>query len=364
MTLLKKIILLLICFVVLNVVSIYVFDYNELIDKNERTSSSVLNIKTEENYFMRKVTELKNKVFDSFSERVESKPVNLLLVKKDGLVEMSGLFANEQDARKIADVLTVNREGEYKYEDDRVIDEYILEDLAILITPFKEFFTDNSKLSLVNNEVFLSGELRDASYKDLLDSILLKVKIDLKTDITFPIGLSAEDMKRAIEKNNEEYSDENKSVQSKTEAVPISSNKVIPDNSKQVKTSKLPSKLDAIQLEINNVLSTKKITFERKSSVLTEDSNLVVQDIAKILNKDKSFKLEVSGHTDSRGKESLNKQISQDRASSVRDVLIAFGVDKDRITAVGYGEERPIAKDDENGLSEINRRVEFNILGE
>ena len=65
-----------------------------------------------------------------------------------------------------------------------------------------------------------------------------------------------------------------------------------------------------------------------------------------------------------RGSDSLNKQISQDRASSVRDVLISLGIDKNRVTAIGYGEEFPIAQDDENGLSEINRRVEFNILGE
>lgn len=60
----------------------------------------------------------------------------------------------------------------------------------------------------------------------------------------------------------------------------------------------------------------------------------------------------------------MNKQISQDRALSVANILISKGVDKQRVFAVGYGEEFPIAQDDENGLSEINRRVEFNILGE
>ena len=77
-----------------------------------------------------------------------------------------------------------------------------------------------------------------------------------------------------------------------------------------------------------------------------------------------SPKIEVAGHTDSRGEAALNKQISQDRASSVREILIKLGINENRITAVGYGEEFPIAKDDKDGLSEINRRVEFNILGE
>ncbi|NCB11493.1 MAG: OmpA family protein, partial [Erysipelotrichia bacterium] len=84
----------------------------------------------------------------------------------------------------------------------------------------------------------------------------------------------------------------------------------------------------------------------------------------KILNEYPTFNLEVAGHTDSRGNDDLNKKISQDRANSVKKLLVSFGVNENRIKAVGYGEEFPIAKDDENGLSEINRRVEFNILGE
>ena len=103
--------------------------------------------------------------------------------------------------------------------------------------------------------------------------------------------------------------------------------------------------------------STMGMNDERTMVVEGEPVNVKVVNIP-------SFKIEIAGHTDSRGSDSLNKQISQDRASSVRDVLISLGIDKNRVTAIGYGEEFPIAQDDENGLSEINRRVEFNILGE
>ena len=108
----------------------------------------------------------------------------------------------------------------------------------------------------------------------------------------------------------------------------------------------------------------KKIAFERKSSIITADSNSVITKIAKILNDNKNVKVEISGHTDSRGEKLLNKQISQDRATSVMQALIELGINKDRLSAIGYGEEFPIAKDDENGLSEINRRVEFKVIGE
>lgn len=307
MTLLRKIIMLLIFFLILNIFTIYGFEYKDFLSNNNASlNEQKINLNTA-------------------SEKQETKPFNLVLVKKDGVVEMNGLFSNENDVKMISDILNINRQGEYKYEENRVVNEELLKELVILITPFKDFFSDNSKLTVLNNEVTLLGELKDDNYKTLLDSIISRSKINIKTDITLP-GVSN-----------------------------------IADNREINNTS---SKINEVQLLINNILSAKKINFERRSTAITVESKTVVEEIAKILNDNPTLKVEISGHTDSRGSDSLNKKISQDRASSVRDILISLGINKDRVTAIGYGEEKPLVKDDENGLSEINRRVEFNILGE
>lgn len=119
-----------------------------------------------------------------------------------------------------------------------------------------------------------------------------------------------------------------------------------------------------LQSMINDVLKENKITFKRRSVKVTKDSNISLEKIAQILKDNDFLKIEVAGHTDSRGKASLNKRISQQRANSVRAILISLGINKNRLKAVGYGEKFPIAKDDKNGLSEINRRVEINIIEE
>lgn len=347
MSLIKKLILLIIFFLVLNIFSIYEFNYKSY--SSENGSLTTLNNKNDEKDFLDQLNDLKNKVFDTFDKDTESKPFNLILIKKDGLIEMNGLFGNEDDAKKILDILNINREGEYAYNSNRVIDEYILDDLVLLITPLKDFFADNSKLSVIDNEVTLSGELKNADYKDLLDSILLRVKVDLKTDITIPQAAEISLVDKSMIDSEKLSNEEDTSLEN--------------NESKEI-VSSMASKKNDVQLLINNLLSIKKINFERRSTKITEDSNSAVEEIAKILKDNPSLKIEVAGHTDSRGSDSLNKKISQDRASSVREVLISLGIEKDRVTAVGYGEEFPIAKDDENGLSEINRRVEFNILGE
>ena len=350
MSLIKKLILLLIFFLVLNVFSIFEFDYKSYLSDNE--SLSTLTSKNDEKDFLNQLNDLKNRVFNSFEDdEKEVKSLNLELVKKDGLIEMNGSFANENDAKKIADILNINREGIYQYNTNSLIEESLLDDLVLLVTPLKDYFTDNSKLSVVNNQVFLSGQLTDPSYKDLLDSILSRVKIDLKTNITLPEAplTQADKVINEIEKVVD-----SKEVKVEKTNTSLNINK----------TANPASKKNDVQSTINKLLASKKINFERRSTKITEDSNIVVNEIAKILNENPNFKIEIAGHTDSRGSDSLNKQISQDRASSVREVLISLGIDKNRVTAVGYGEEFPIAQDDENGLSEINRRVEFNILGE
>ncbi|MGA1931799.1 OmpA family protein [Arcobacter sp. YIC-464] len=119
-----------------------------------------------------------------------------------------------------------------------------------------------------------------------------------------------------------------------------------------------------IQEQINTILKENKIVFKRRSVDITEESFSSVQKVADILKEYEMLKIEIAGHTDSRGRASLNLRISQDRANSVKKELIKLGVKEENLKAVGYGEKFPIAKDDKNGLSEINRRVEINIIGE
>ena len=74
------------------------------------------------------------------------------------------------------------------------------------------------------------------------------------------------------------------------------------------------------------------------------------------------IKLAIEGHTDNLGKPAANKKLSQDRANSVMNYLIKKGVDPDRLTAEGFGQERPIADNATKPGREANRRVEFHIV--
>ncbi len=329
MSVVKKVIFLIIVFVGFIIYSVYNFNYDAQLN-NQNVVSNFKEMKENDTGLIEKIIN----IFAS-GDNKETKPFSLVLTKKDGIVVMDGMFPNEKDAKKVSEILNVNRDGEYTYEEDITVDEVLLSKIVTLIIPFKEFFSDGAKLSIINDEVFLSGELKDPNQYSLLDSILSRIDINLVKEINIanPALVNSE--------NEQEKDSPTQEIKTKVALTP-----------------------NEVQMQINEILAQKKIAFERKSSIITEDTKSSIVQIAKILNKNKTLKVEIAGHTESKCEKALNEKISQDRANSVKDALISLGVESNRLSAIGYGESFPIAKDDENGLSEINRRVEFNILGE
>ncbi len=74
--------------------------------------------------------------------------------------------------------------------------------------------------------------------------------------------------------------------------------------------------------------------------------------------------VEIAGHTDSIASSEFNQKLSEGRAKTVRDYLIKKGIDKNRVTAVGYGETQPVADNGSEEGREKNRRTEVRIIRE
>ena len=84
--------------------------------------------------------------------------------------------------------------------------------------------------------------------------------------------------------------------------------------------------------------------------------------IANFLIDHPTFKLIISGHTDSAGKEESNLKLSQARADAIKNYLSTkFQIDAKRITAIGYGSAKPIVEEITEENRQLNRRVEFEI---
>jgi OOP family OmpA-OmpF porin len=102
-----------------------------------------------------------------------------------------------------------------------------------------------------------------------------------------------------------------------------------------------------------------QINFETGKSVIRPESQAIVDQIAEMLKSDPSLKVSIEGHTDNVGTPASNKTLSENRSKAVMAALITKGIDKARLSAKGWGQEKPIADNKTDEGKEKNRRVEI-----
>lgn len=130
--------------------------------------------------------------------------------------------------------------------------------------------------------------------------------------------------------------------------------------------------IDTIGIDImpKEPLVIKNIYYEFGKAELSKKAKRILDStLLTLMMENQQIVIEISSHTDNKGRSKLNKELSQKRAEAVRKYLMKKGVDKSRLYAKGYGEERPVApnetpdgKDNPDGR-EKNRRTEFKIIG-
>jgi outer membrane protein OmpA-like peptidoglycan-associated protein len=124
------------------------------------------------------------------------------------------------------------------------------------------------------------------------------------------------------------------------------------------------SDLQAKQTERGLVLTLGDVLFDTAQASLKPGAGSTMDRLAKFMTDYPQRKVTIEGHTDSRGSDDYNVQLSQRRADAVRAALVMRGVDAGRIQAVGLGEAYPVASNDSPAGMQQNRRVEIVISDE
>jgi OmpA-OmpF porin, OOP family len=101
------------------------------------------------------------------------------------------------------------------------------------------------------------------------------------------------------------------------------------------------------------------INFETGKFDIKPESQPIVDQIAQLMEDDPELKLSIEGHTDNVGTPQSNKALSENRAKAVMNAVASSGVDASRLSAAGWGQERPIADNRTEDGRAKNRRVEI-----
>jgi len=120
--------------------------------------------------------------------------------------------------------------------------------------------------------------------------------------------------------------------------------------------------IDKIAEPIESKIAFQSLEFENGKANILAEMHKDLDKIANFLIDHPMYKLKISGHTDSAGKEEANLRLSQARADAIKDYLTSkFPIDPERITAIGYGSSKPIVQEVTDDHKQLNRRVEFEI---
>jgi outer membrane protein OmpA-like peptidoglycan-associated protein len=118
--------------------------------------------------------------------------------------------------------------------------------------------------------------------------------------------------------------------------------------------------LDPIEPGMVTVLN--NIFFNTDSFNLKPQSKPQLDEIVTFMNKNAGLIIEISGHTDNKGSDAYNKELSEKRAISVVTYLVDKGVSQSRLKSKGYGFSKPVADNSTEEGRAVNRRTEFKIL--
>jgi outer membrane protein OmpA-like peptidoglycan-associated protein len=112
------------------------------------------------------------------------------------------------------------------------------------------------------------------------------------------------------------------------------------------------------------VVNMADVLFETGKYALSQDAKLKLAKLSGIIQAHPGLNLGIEGHTDTTGTPEFNQKLSQERADTVREFLIAQGLAADTITAIGMGQDNPVAENSTAAGRQKNRRVEIIVSGQ
>ncbi|MCH9741258.1 MAG: OmpA family protein [Epsilonproteobacteria bacterium] len=323
----------------------------------------------------------------------QKEPIDFTISKEGDKLALSGNLSSQTSLDKLVTALGSSElSKEVKVNTELADANEVIKVTEELIQPFMSRYSEGS-IRYHDGQLTVDGIVENRADKNLISGILASSTIS-SIDNTKVIKAVIEVPQPVIvpEVNNSVVPEVNTTVVTAVEAVEttkvveaVESNITIPEAPKvEAKIPEVPEvpKVEVkipvveevttaqseeskqIEAKIKEVINLENINFELDKSNLTTESLVTIGKIATILKENSSVKVEIGGHTDSSGNDTYNLNLSQSRVDSVKAELVNQGVEKERLTSIGYGETRPLVSNDTEENRRINRRVEFKIIGE
>ena len=288
----------------------------------------------------------------SRSDIVQQKDMMLKLIKENDILRLSGVFPSENAVEKALKTLT---DQGYKVERGAIIiDPYTNnQQLLSVIAQFGENLGkfDGGSIEYKEHTVTVNGMVESNEAKEEIAASLAKTGKDYKIQNNLQIKSPPKSVAPAPVKEN--------AVEKNTTALSLEELKKAQAEKAQKEKE---AELQKVQKTLNDILKHKRVEFVYAKEILTPKSRKIIDQIVEILKEHPNVNVEIGGHTDSNGDAKRNLKLSQRRAEAVKRYLVKKGIAESRLIAKGYGENKPLVKNDTETNRQTNRRVEFKVI--
>ena len=126
-----------------------------------------------------------------------------------------------------------------------------------------------------------------------------------------------------------------------------------------------PTKATIVEVEDKLIIDIENIYFDFDKWTIKDESTISLNKVVTVLNANPNMNIEINAHTDSKGNNKYNLNLSEKRAASAMQFIISKGIDANRLKSQGYGESQPLIDCNKyctKAEDQINRRIEFVII--
>lgn len=207
-------------------------------------------------------------------------------------------------------------------------------------------------LKPVPKQLMLTGNVYDRKTEQLITA---KLSVLLKGDKSTQFRLTAEEGRYGKEVSRKGWYMITASAEgylNSTDSVEVADNDLSP----------FSRDLFLTPVEVGTTVRLKNIYFDFDKTTLKHESFPELNKVVEFLKVNPNIEIEIAGHTDNKGSDDYNINLSQGRSQSVVDYIVSQGIDSWRLSAHGYGEGKPVETNDTDAGRATNRRVEFTVM--
>ncbi len=295
------------------------------------------------------------------TDKVEQKDIMYKLIKENGILKLSGVFPSQKAVETALKSLTTQG---YKVEKGAIIIDPHADNPQLLsaIPQFGKTLDnfDNGSIEYKDKTVTANGIVTNNAVKEEIAEVVARAGKTYKTQNNLEVKNPPETVATSLP-IKEKAPEKNTTAQSPTKAVGQSQAEMQKVQAERAQKER-DAELQKAQQALDAFLKHKRVEFIYAKERLTPKSRKIIDQIVEILKKYPDVHIEIGGHTDSDGDPKRNLNLSQRRAKAIKRYLIEKGISANRLVAKGYGESKPLVKNDTKAHKQINRRVEFKVI--